>query len=555
MMPAEDYVPLLKRSHLFFGLTDAQILDVAARLKPEHRAAKEVIFEQEERGDHFYLIERGSVKVVLKEGKTLHTLATYGPGDHFGLAAILEGTPRSATVVTESEADLLCLSKASFAALLKVYPQIRPNLQADLQTQKLARQLKFSWLMPSEVIYLIARRHPVLLAQSLVLPGLLLVLVLIAGGALYLVTGLLVVAVAAVVVGALGVGAWVWWKWVDWGNDFYIVTNLRVVYLEKVVGLYDSRQESPLTSILSVHVQSSDALSRALNMGDVLVRTYSGPITMDSVHRPYAVAALLEGHWQRAKEGARQAEQAAIRDAVRRTLHPPPPPAPAPSPPSAPSVRPKQQSLGERLARLFSLKVRFEEGDYIIYRKHWFLLVRDIWSSSLLMVLTFLALLLVGFGSSLSSDYKLWVVALGVAAIVGLAAWWLYEFIDWANDIYQIATDQIVDIIRKPLGREVRKAAPLANVLSLRYERIGLLGLLFNYGTVIADIGTAEFKFAGVFDPRGVQNDIYRRMEAFNARKAQAESDKRRAEMTQWLGAYHAVASEMPEKNPPVPPA
>ncbi len=552
MMPAEDYLPLLKRSHLFFGLTDAQILDIAARLKPEHRVAKEVIFEQRERGDHLYLIEHGSVKVVRKEGKTLRTLATYGPGDHFGLAAILESKPRSATVVTESEADLLCLSKGDFLVLLKRYPQIRPNFQADLQTQKLARQLKFSWLTPSEVIYFIARRHPVLLAQSLVPPGLILALVLFGGAVLYLYAGLVVVAFAGALVGALAVSAWAAWKWIDWGNDYYIVTNQRVIYLEKVVGVYDSRQESPLTSILSVHVQSADALARALDMGDVLVRTFSGPITMDSVHRPQAVAALLEEHWQRAKEGARLAERAAIREAMRRTLQPPPP---EPAPPPAPSAAPKRRSLVEELARFFSLKVRFEEGDFIIYRKHWFLLVRDIWLSSVLMGLTFLGLLLVGFGVSLPAQSKLVIVALGVIVILGLGAWWLYEFIDWSNDIYQIATDQIVDIIRKPLGREVKKAAPLANILSLRYERIGVLGLLFNYGTVIANIGSAEFKFEGVFDPRGVQNDIYRRMEAFNARKAQAESDKRRAEMTQWFGAYHAVASDIREKNPPVPPA
>ncbi len=553
MMPAEDYLPLLKRSHLFFGLTDAQILDFAARLKPERRAAKEVIFAQHERGDHLYLIERGSVKVVRKEGKAFRTLATYGPGDHFGLAAILEGKPRSATVVTESEADLLCLSKGDFVVLLKRYPQIRPNLQADIQTQKLARRLQFSWLMPDEVVYLIARRHPVLLAQGLVPPGLLLVLVLLVAAVVYLYAGLVAVAAAVAMVGALAVGAWALWKWIDWGNDFYIVTNQRVVYLEKVVGIYDSRQESPLTSILSVHVQSADALARALDMGDVLVRTFSGPITMDSIHRPYAVAALLDEHWQRAKEGARLAEQTAIREAVRRTLQPPPPPEPAPPP--APSAAPKQPSLGERLARFFSLKVRFEEGDFIIYRKHWFLLVRDIWLSSLLIGLIFLGLLLVGFGSTLAAESKLVIVVLGVFAIFGLVIWWLYEFIDWRNDIYQIATDQIVDIIRKPLGREVRKAAPLANILSLRYERIGLLGLLFNYGTVIANIGSAEFKFDGVFDPRGVQNDIYRRMEAFNARKAQAESDKRRAELAQWFGAYNAIVSETREKNPPLPPA
>jgi hypothetical protein len=552
MMSAEDYLPLLKRSHLFYGLTDEQMLDFARCLKAERRAAKEIIFKQAEPGDHLYLIERGCVKILRQQGKTLRTLATFGAGDHFGMAALLESKPRSATVVTETETQLLRLNKADFITLLKKYPQIRPNLQADLQTQKLNRQLKFNWLMPSEVIYLIARRHPVLLVQSLAGPALLTLGVLVIGVALYPYAN--VAALGLMGLGALAVGGWGGWQWLDWGNDFYIITNRRVIYLEKVIGIYDSRQESPLTSILSVHVQSSDTLARALDMGDVIVRTFSGLITLDSVPHPKMLAALVEEHWQRAKLGARQAEEETIRQAVWRTLQPPPPPEPVPLAPSVPP-KPKPIRLGERLARFFSLKVRYEEGDYIIYRKHWFLLVKDIWLSTALMAVLLLALLAIGLASTLPGQYKLVLIALGGVVMLGLAGWWLYEFVDWRNDIYQIATDQILDINRKPLGKETRKAAPLSNVLSLRYERVGVLGLFLNFGTVIANIGTAEFRFEGVYDPKGVQNDIYRRMEAFNTRKAQAETDKRRAEISQWIGAYHTIVSEPREPRPPRPPA
>jgi len=390
------------------------------------------------------------------------------------------------------------------------------------------------------------------LAQSLAAPVVLMVLLLIGAWVLYPLAGS-TTALIILAAGAVPLSLWAVWRWVDWGNDYYIVTNLRVVYLEKVVGLYDSRQESPLTSILSVNVQSSDALARALDMGDVIVRTYTGLITLDSVPRPRALANMVEEHWQRAKVGARQAEQEFVRETVRRSLQPEPP-APPPPPP-APSAPARPVSFSERLARFFSLKVRFEEGDYIVYRKHWFLLIRDLWLPSVLMVLTVAGLFLVGFAASIPQVYRVALVVIGVLALLGFAAWWLYEFVDWHNDIYQIATDQIVDIIRKPLSREIRKAAPLGNVLSLRYERLGLLGLFFNYGTVIANIGNAEFRFDGVFDPKGVQNDIYRRMELLNARKAKAETDKRRQEISQWIGAYHAIVTETREKNPPLPPA
>ena len=50
---------------------------------------------------------------------------------------------------------------------------------------------------------------------------------------------------------------WAIWLVLDWGNDYYIVTSQRVVWLEKVIAVYDSRQESPLNTILAVAVETS----------------------------------------------------------------------------------------------------------------------------------------------------------------------------------------------------------------------------------------------------------------------------------------------------------
>jgi len=74
--------------------------------------------------------------------------------------------------------------------------------------------------------------------------------------------------------------------------------------------------------------------------------------------------------------------------------------------------------------------------------------------------------------------------------------------------------------------------------------------VLLNYGTVIALVGGQEFRFDGVFDPVSVQNDIYRRIEARNSRKAQAEAGKRRDEIADWLGVYHTVSNEKDGTQP-----
>jgi CRP-like cAMP-binding protein len=550
MMSADAYLPLLKRNHIFHGLTDEQILDFAQSLKVEQRHAGDLIVKQAERAENFYIIERGRVKLTRLDGQKARTLATYVQGDHFGATDLLEEKPRFATIVAETDVQLWRCNKDDFHRLLTRYPRLKLSLEADSASRKLIRRMRFSWLMPDEVLYLIVRRHSILLVQALVLPVVVEILVLVAAWAASVLVGL-PVALGVLLIGTLPAAAWGVWNWIDWGNDFYIITNQRVVYLEKVVGIYDSRQESQLASVLSVSVQSAGSLERSLDMGDVVVRTFSGPIVMDSVPHPHALAAMVEEHWHRAKTDERRAERETIRQAIRRRIEPEParPVQPQPAPIA------KRPSLGESLARFFSFKVRFEEGDYITYRKHWFLLVRDVWVPSVLM-LTLVVLPFVIWYAGLTAIAPLPViVAVDLVAFIPLALWWLYEFVDWRNDIYQVATDQLIDINRKPLSKEVRKAAPLGNILSLRYERTGALGLFLNYGTVIANIGSAEFRFEGVFDPMGVQTDIYRRMEALSRQKAQAEIIKRRDEFSEWIGVYHSLMTEVQDPHSPKPPS
>ena len=68
---------------------------------------------------------------------------------------------------------------------------------------------------------------------------------------------------------------------------------------------------------------------------------------------------------------------------------------------------------------------------------------------------------------------------------------------------------------------------------------------MLNFGTVVATVAGTEFRFEGVFDPVGVQNDIYRRQEMQKARKAAGEEAAKRTEMADWLLAYQQVEKEV----------
>ena len=50
---------------------------------------------------------------------------------------------------------------------------------------------------------------------------------------------------------------WAIFNYMEWGNDYSIITDRRLVYQEKVIMIYDSRQEAPLDAILAVSTDTS----------------------------------------------------------------------------------------------------------------------------------------------------------------------------------------------------------------------------------------------------------------------------------------------------------
>ncbi len=588
MNDPQPYLDRLRPIHLFKGLDEAAILDLASRLEVVRFQADDIIFNEGELGQHFFIIHKG--EVIIEREKPGGDLLQYtlAPGDYFGVPALLYGRAHRATAMAQTKVILLALSKEHFDDLLYLYPEMRPNLLVSSESRELYARTDMDWLGEKEIVYLITRRHPVILWQALALP------VALALGALVLVIAAFIYVswqfgVFVFLLAGVGLGGWTVWVWIDWGNDYYIVTNQRVVYLEKVIGIYDSRQEAPLTSVQSVKTETAGTLERQLGLGDVLVQTFSGPITLKAVANPKALAALIEEQWNRSKTYQREAEIEQLKKAVRqRIVNPsldpflqqqaqlptdkPPRPAGAPAPkrgvfgggrpqtagsatpggPATPaSAKPPTPKSAYKITGegFFSFKIRIEEGDTIIYRKHWYLLIQDILQPSLL-IIACLGLLGLKLGGVLPEQVTWGVLAVIVGVgLLPLAGWWVYLFEDWKNDIYQITNDQIIALHKKPLGEETRNAAPLGNVLNLRYERPGLIGLVLNYGTVVASVAGQDFRFDGVFDPRGVQNDIYRRMEQITYRKAQTEATKRRDELANWVSVYHAVTKEMEEEE------
>jgi CRP-like cAMP-binding protein len=125
---------------LFAGLSTEQLLPVASVSQRTVAQPGEVICEQGAMGDKLYLILQGEVEVV-RDGQRL---ATLGPADCFGEMAILDGSPRSATVRALGEVALIATARADFRDLLGLYPGLARGI-IDVLVERLRRTTP-SWL-------------------------------------------------------------------------------------------------------------------------------------------------------------------------------------------------------------------------------------------------------------------------------------------------------------------------------------------------------------------------------------------------------------------------
>ena len=544
-------IAFLKKIHLFYGLDDKALADIAEEMDEVNVQKGEVVFKQDGPADGFYMIYGGNVRITRRQDGKDHQVALLVKNDYFGELALVSNRRRSATVTALEDTSLLFLSRADFKKLFKNHPEIKYDLEVAVKSRQLARRFQLKWLQQDEVVYFLARKHRLVLYQKLVIPAIALLVPL---GLLYAWFAFVRTFIVIFAGGAalLAVAAWIVWQVIDWGNDYYIVTNQRAVWLEKVIFLYDSRQEAPLANILAVDVDTSQ-LGRILDYGSVVMKTYVGKITFNSVSHPEQAARMIEEYWERTKAHSAGVAKEAMKDAIRKRLGLPiPVQAKADVKPPAPPP-PRRGVLS--LLSFLSVKIRYEQGESVFYRKHWFVLIKQA-LIPLASVMGILLVFILRLYRLAISPTEAWMqVVDGVVqmdtyiltlplALVPFLLWIVYVTLDWSNDKFEVTPDQIIDIDRKPFGNESRNASQLENILSTFYERKGVWGYLLNFGTVYITVGGAKLAFEDVMDPAAVQNDIDRRRTVRKNQQEEAKVAAERERMAEWLVTYHKSAEE-----------
>lgn len=436
--------------------------------------------------------------------------------------------------------DVLWWSEAHWPTL-SANAFLRAALELTHRTRQALSAADWDWLK-GEKVWLITSRHPILLLQTwLQWVGLPAVLAVLLVGVLALLQinwlGVAVFLGVALLLASLVI-------YVDWGNDRYIITDRRVMYIEKVFILYESRQTLMLSAVTGVRAVTDNPLDRLVESGEVTLTTLSKPMFLRFVPYPQVVAALAESALRRVQEHIRASELHAMQALIESHINPQnAPPLAAPRPPEA------RQKTRRLLGDFITFQLREDDGETITYRRHWWALWRAVrWPLGLSLLAT--AVMVLGAFDLLNASALIppYVVSgIALVALIPFLLWLVYRYLDWKNDLFQVTPSQLLSVHRHPLGREQRDTANLDNIQALNSDQPTLLSRALNFGTVTATIPGKEMLLDNVYDPRGVQEDIQRRIEALKLRKAKAEADRRRREYAEVMSAYYLATTKKRE--------
>jgi len=116
---------VLRKVSLFEGLPEEDIKALSDLATVRTFSKNTIIISEGDNSDSMYVVLSGKVKVFLSddEGKEI-IINILKEGDYFGELALLDESPRSASVMTLGESKLAVLSKTAFDECLKANPQI-----------------------------------------------------------------------------------------------------------------------------------------------------------------------------------------------------------------------------------------------------------------------------------------------------------------------------------------------------------------------------------------------------------------------------------------------
>ncbi|MCU0484716.1 MAG: cyclic nucleotide-binding domain-containing protein [Anaerolineales bacterium] len=545
----------LKRCAAFRDLSDALVSKVA-------RLSKGIILAEGDRLEvkadpeaPFYMVLEGKVQVDEQNPKNARPPQVLKQGEFFGAHALLHGRSFSMAVVALEPTRLITMDVRTLAALMQQERTLKEGLQEASTMYRRLHSRHFHWVDPEENVQVILHEHPFYLAVGIAqgvfiaLMGIMIPVLTMLLGSIGLTTLSTLIGSVVIVIGIL----WGIWQYIDWDNDYYVVTDRRIAWIEQIIILYDSRNDILLSELRSVEPET-DFLGRILGYANLYIKdNFQRVIVFKNIGYHLQIKKAIETLAIDAKIRQQQLDRTALdRKMLGWLLSASQPIAPSAAPSAAPEPGQKVPPF-QRVQKYFDFQMHLREGDTIIYRRHvLFLIYRTL--PAMLMAAGILLSIPILIYAELSGWFNaptlLTTLAVGSIMLVGCALWAWYQYEDWRNDTYQITLDKIIARQKKPLDIDRRTELALLaeeqeQVIGLEHRRASFFGVIFNYGEVFLSVkipGEVQVrKMTQVYDPAQVHQDIFDRI--YHKKRKQAQEElKKSDQLKDYFGSYHRVS-------------
>lgn len=542
----------LRTSQLFSQLSDAEFKEVMDLLRARNVDEGEILLAAGSDDTNLYIVRKGKLLIRSAE-KNGHdpVIKFVGVGDVLNELTFVTGHLSDVTIETASPVQLWYIGRGEFQLLISRNDQLRDHLTYSQTELNFIRQSKrFDAQRPGELVLWFSRKHWWIFVRSQWFTALILVLIGVTflpplrpmfSGVLGTVFILVLLFFALV--------SFVWFV-VDYLNDYYAITDQRVIHRERIFLIYDQQDEAPVGQVQNVSVNRPGFITTLLNVGNIAIETLGARanIQFEWVGKPDKVTKIILEQQARARVEIRASERSKVRTELRREMDVGAKP---PSEEKKKEGKKKSAPLSQRVATgLTNMRnnvlprLRLAREGEIIYRKHWLVLLGTTAVPFLSLLLYVAALVFIRINLPALSELLFGSFAVFAVLLVGLMLmfWVVWNYEDWRNDLYIVTADRLIDFKRSPFGLQgtTQKTAGLSSVQNVTATTKGFIDNLFNLGDVSIRTGGAENQllFARVWNPRAVQREVVQRLEQFQADQRDVEAARRRREFIEWIGIY-----------------
>ena len=117
----------------------------------------EIIFDEGEPGDHFYVIQSGEVELVRETPQQQRVVARLGAGDFFGELGLVLGGPRTSRAVAVSTTRVIALDRETLEAMCLEQPEIAIRMIRVLVSRLIEAERRLALLGADDLLRPIVR--------------------------------------------------------------------------------------------------------------------------------------------------------------------------------------------------------------------------------------------------------------------------------------------------------------------------------------------------------------------------------------------------------------